>query len=158
MLKSYPQIIDDFLVGLGCNPSVVPRVHRFGDRISGHEVSQLRKLYEIVFDRNDSYISSTFGGDADPSGAHSLIRRWGMPNINYKTESESLSHDLLEPQEVEGDSTTGPRQTKSESVASSNHHRKKPQTTVVELEADQFLGSADRLVILGDPGFGKCDA
>lgn len=157
MLKSHPEIIDDFFrrdwVKAICGEDAAALLV---DRLSGIDVSQfrlsLRSLYEAVFERNDSFVSSAFENATSPSITFNLAKRWVMPSINYRIDAPAL----LRQDDREPETSSREQQGSIVDNKTKSHPNPHQDTSIFEeMDADTFLGSFDKSVILGDPGFGK---
>lgn len=121
MLKLHPEIIDDFFrrdwLKAVCGEDAATLL---GDRLSGIDVAQFRlslsSLYEAVFERNDSFVSSAFENATTPATAFRLARRWVMPSIRHRVDAPAVSRQS----DRDPDSTS---QTGQESNAESRSRR-----------------------------------
>lgn len=157
MLKSHPEIIDDFFrrdwVKAVCGEDVATLL---GDRLSGIDVAQFRSslssLYEAVFERNDSFVSSAFENGTTPATTFSLAKRWVMPSISHRVDAPAVSRQS--DRDPASTSQTG-QESNTESRPRARVNAQQETSMSTEMDADSFLGSSDKCVILGDPGFGK---
>lgn len=159
-LKPHPEIVDDFFgrdwVAECCGEE---SAEMLGNRLSGNQVSELREqllnLYTSVFEQADSFVSHSLQVQTENSSGASLRDRWVMPSISTQAQSTSPTiAQSLEKTEANS-SAYGQESESTEITAKEQLSQKKDHSSSVDLDADAFLGSADRGIVLGTPGQGK---
>lgn len=156
-LKPYPDIIDDFFghiwVEVCCGREAAESLKY---RLSGFDIvhcrNQLRKLYASVFEQADSLLARSLTLQQTISTPLTMQQRWVMPTISCRIDSV-----IDVPEKVNGGED---EQSVSRKHATSNSEDMPKRLPLVkrsnnEMSAEAFIGSTERGIILGNPGYGK---
>jgi hypothetical protein len=156
-LKAHPDIIDDFFgrswVEACCGKETAETL---GVRLSSEEISscrnQLGKLYTSVFEQADSLLARSLISQQSHSISIPLTERWVMPTLSSRVDSVvTPPEEMSDTGDNQGDVPNNFEKTRDELVKRSPLVR----NITNEMSAEVFIGSTERGVILGNPGFGK---